>query len=46
MNEFTAAIFWKEGAVEPKHCWSRAITQLSNRLLISSMGTANGLSAA
>src|SRR5258708_29059964 len=43
MNEFTTAICWKQSAVEPDAPWSIAITQLSDRPLISNMGTANRL---
>ena len=46
VNEFTAAICWKQSAVEPDALWSIAITQLWNRPLISNMGTANRLPAA
>src|ERR1700730_5781871 len=46
VNEFTAAICWKQSAVEPDALWSIAITQLWHRPLISNMGTANRLPAA
>jgi hypothetical protein len=43
MNEFITAVCWKQSAVEPDAPWSIAITQLSDRPLISNMGTANRL---
>jgi hypothetical protein len=43
MNEFTTAIFWKDGAVEPDAMRSIAIRQLSNRPLTLNLGTANRL---
>jgi hypothetical protein len=43
MNEFITAICWKQSAVEPDALRPIAITQLSDRPLISNMGTANRL---
>ena len=46
VNDLTTAIGRKQGAVEPDECCSVAIARLSNRSLISNVGTASCLSAA
>jgi ferredoxin len=45
VNDLTTAIGRKQGAVEPEECCSIAIARLSNRSLISNVGTASSLSA-
>ena len=43
VNELTSTIDRKQGAVEPDECCSVAIARLSNRSLISNVGTASRL---